>query len=122
MRYELCQSFALLPCRSEAWIWISKPVERRIKKFIRRRSVPTRALSVEGPTKNKLCRTIMVGSHLSQPMVNECGLPDPSPGNDGNDIGVPVCPCIVQKSDVLLSAEYITSCNGQSGYGNLLGT
>src|SRR5262249_9748304 len=71
---ELRQSFALLPRRSKPWIWISKPVESRIKKFIRRRSVPTAALSVEGPTKNQLCRTIMVSSHPSEPMVNECGL------------------------------------------------
>src|SRR5215469_7475159 len=116
MRYELCQSFALLPCRSEAWIWISKPVERRIKKFISRRSVPTRALSVEGPTKNKLCRTIMVSSHLSQPMVNERGLSDPSPGNDCNDIYILVCPRLIQEGDILFSTKNIASCNGQSCY------
>ena len=86
MRDELCQSFALLPRRSESWIWISKPSESRVKKFICGRSVPTAALSVEGPTKNKLCRTIMVSSHPSEPMVDQRGLADPSPGNDCNDI------------------------------------
>ena len=28
----------------------------------------------------------MVSSHSSKPMVDECGLSDPSPGNDGNYI------------------------------------
>src|SRR6516164_11576713 len=99
MRDHLREPLALLPCRSEAWICISKPVERRIKKFIRGRSVPTRALSVEGPTKNKLCRTIMVGSHLSEPMVNERGLSDSGPGDDGNNIYILVCPRIIQEGD-----------------------
>ena len=112
MRDELRQSFALLPRRSEPWIWISKPSESRIKKFICGRSVPTAALSVEGPTKNKLRRTIMVSSHPSEPMVDERGLPDASPGNDCNDIYMLVCPCIIQKSDILLSTKNITSCNG----------
>src|ERR1700758_3809836 len=118
VRDELCQSFALLPRRSEPWIWISKPVESRIKKFICGRSVPTGALSVEGPTKNELCRTIMVSSHPSEPMVDERGLSDPSPSNDCNDIDILVCPCTIQKSDVLLSTKKIASCNRQSGYGN----
>src|SRR5215469_9850654 len=34
MRDELRESLALLPRRSEPWIWISKPTEGRIKKFI----------------------------------------------------------------------------------------
>src|SRR5712664_168265 len=72
-----------------------------------------------GPTKNKLCRTIMLSSHPSEPMVNERGLPDPSPGNDCNDVDILVCPCTIQKSDILLSTKNIASCNGQSGYGNL---
>src|ERR1700757_748685 len=118
MRDELGQSFALLPGRSEAWIWIAKPVKSSIKKFIRGRSVPTAALSVEGPTKNKLCRTIMVSSHPSEPMVNERGLSDTSPTNDCNDVDILVCPCTIQKSDVLLSTKKIASCNRQSGYGN----
>src|ERR1700738_4420226 len=117
---ELRQSFALFPRRSETRIWICKPSESRIKKFIRGRTVPTGALSVEGPTKNKLCRTIMVSSHPSEPMVNERGLSDASPGNDCNEVDILVCPCTIQKSDILLSTKNIASCNGQSGYGNLL--
>src|SRR5215831_18515127 len=109
---ELRQSFALLPRRSKPWIWISKPVESRIKKFIRRRSVPTAALSVEGPTKNQLCRTIMVSSHPSEPMVNECGLSDTGPGNDCNDIDILVGPSAIQKSDILFSTKNITSGDG----------
>src|SRR5580704_13338603 len=46
---ELCESLSLLPRRSEPWIWIAKPTESRIKKFICRRSSPAGALSVEGP-------------------------------------------------------------------------
>src|ERR1700740_206624 len=116
MRDELRQSFALLPRRSEPWIWISKPSECGIKKFIRGRSLPTAALSVEGPTKNKLSRTIMVSSHPSEPMVNECGLSDPSPGNNCNDVDILVGPCNIQESYILLSTKNIASCNGQSGY------
>src|SRR5271157_4685634 len=101
MRDDLRQSFALLPRRSEPWIWISKPSESRIKKFICRRSLPTAALSVEGPTKNELRRTILFSSHSSEPMVNERGFPDPGPGNDRNDIYLLVCPGIIQKSDIL---------------------
>src|SRR5271166_666266 len=120
MRNELRQSFALLPSRSDPWIWISKPVESRIEKFVFRRSVPTGALSVEGPPKNKLRRAIMVSSHPPEPMVDERGLSDPSPGNDCNDVDILVCPCTTQKSDILLSTKNIASGNGQSGYGNLL--
>src|SRR6516225_3875459 len=102
MRDELRQSLAFLPRRSEPWIWISKPSERRIEKFICGRSLPACALSVERPAKNKLCRTIMVSSHPSEPMVNQRGLPDPSPGNDCNDVDILVGPCIIQESDILL--------------------
>src|SRR5271166_357234 len=116
MRDELCQSFAFLPRRSESWIAISKPSKSRIKKFICRRSIPTAALSVEGPAKNKLCGTILVSSHPSKPMVNECGLSDPSPGNNANDVNILVCPCTIQKSDILLSTKEIASCEGQSSY------
>src|ERR1700736_485330 len=112
---ELRQSLALLPCRSEPWIWISKPSESRVKKFICGRSLPTAALSVEGPAIDELRRTIMVNSHPSEPMVNESGLPDPSPCNDRNDIYILVCPCIIQESDILLSPKHIASGNGQSG-------
>src|SRR6266403_1324733 len=50
----------LLFCKcanTESWIWITKPSESGVDKFACRRSVPTSALSVEGPAKNKLCRT-----------------------------------------------------------------
>src|SRR5215831_9175067 len=122
MRDELRQSFTLLPCCSEAWIWISEPSERSVKKFICGRSTPTSTLPVEGPTKNKLCRTIMFSRHSSEPMVDERGLSDAGPGNDGNDVDILVCPCTVQKNDVFLSTKNIASGNGQSGYGNLLWT
>src|SRR5271166_4223628 len=115
MRDELRQSFALLPCRSEPWIWISKPSESRVKKFICRRSAPTAALSVKGPAKNELRRTIMFSSHPSEPMVDKCGLPDTRPGNDCHDIYILICPCGIQESDILLSTENIASCNRQSG-------
>src|SRR5271165_289174 len=107
MRDELRESLAFLPRRSKPWIWISKPSESSIKKFIRGRSLPTGALSIEGPTKNKLCRTIMVSSHPSEPMVHESGLPDTGPCNDRNDIYILVCPCIIQESDILLSTKNI---------------
>jgi hypothetical protein len=42
---ELRQSFALLPCRSDPWIWIAKPRESGINKFIRCQSLPSGALS-----------------------------------------------------------------------------
>src|ERR1700681_4201440 len=115
MRDELCQSFALLPRRSEPWIWISEPSERRVKKFICGRSAPTGALSVEGPTKNKLGRAIMATSHSSEPLVNESGLPDTGPSNDGKDIYILVCPRIISESDILLSAKTIAAGNGQPG-------
>ena len=83
---ELRQSFALLPGGSETRIRVSKPSKSRIKKFICGRSTPTSTLPVEGPTKNKLCRTIVFSSHSSEPMVDERGLSDPSPGNDCNDV------------------------------------
>src|SRR5580693_2534301 len=120
MRHELRQSLAFLPRRSKPWIWITKPSESRVNKFICGRSLPTAPLSVEGPTKKELCRTIMFRGHSSEPMVNERGLSDPSPGNDCNDIDILVCPCTIQKSDILLSTKNITSGNGQPGYGNLL--
>src|SRR5271166_1926976 len=62
----------------------------------------------------------MFSSHPSEPMVDDRRLSDPSPGNDGNDVDLLVYPCTIQKSDILLSTKNIASCNGQSGYGNLL--
>src|SRR6516165_5059261 len=117
---ELRQSFALLPRGSEPWIRISKPSKSRVKKFIRGQSLPAGALPVKGPAKNKLCRTIMLGSHSSEPMVDERGLSDAGPGNDCNDVDILVCPGTVQKNDVFVSTENIASSDGQSGYGNLL--
>src|ERR1700757_529592 len=111
MRDELGQSFALLPGRSEAWIWIAKPVKSSIKKFIRGQSVPTAALSVEGPTKNKLCRAIMVSSHPSEPMVNEGGLSHAGPSHDRHDIDLRARPGIIQESEILLSPKNFASCN-----------
>src|SRR5258707_9707138 len=109
---EFRQSFALLPCRSDPRIWIPKPSQSHVKKFICGRSAPTCALSVEGPAKNELRRTIMFSSHPPEPTVNERRLPDPCPGNNCNDVCIPVCPCTIQKSEILLSAKNITSCNG----------
>src|SRR6202035_362859 len=112
---QLRQSFAFLPPSSEPWIWVAKPSESRVKKFICGRSLPTAALSVEGPTINKLGRTIMVTSHPSEPMVNKCRLSATGPCNDRNDVYILVCPCIVQESEVLLSTKNIASGDRQSG-------
>src|ERR1700693_419239 len=119
MRDDLRQSFALLPWRSDSWIRIAKPSESRIQKFICGRSVPTGALSVEGPTKNAFRTAILFSSHSSEPMVDERGFSDPGPGNDCNDVDIVVCPCTIQESDILLSTKNVASGNGQSGYGNL---
>jgi hypothetical protein len=35
MRDELGQPFALLPSRSDSWIWIPKPTKSRVNEFIR---------------------------------------------------------------------------------------
>src|SRR5580692_8862526 len=103
MRDELRQSFALLPRRSDPWIWIAKPSESRIEKFICRRSVPAGALPIERPAKNQLRRTIMFSSHPSKPMVDQRRFSDPRPGNDCNDVGVLVCPCTIYKIYVLFA-------------------
>src|SRR5271165_3739304 len=117
---ELRESLALLPRRSDAGIGITKPSESGVKKFICGRSAPIGALSVEGPAKYELRRTITFSSHPSEPLVDERRLPDTRPGNDCNDIYLLLRPCIIQESDILLSTKNIASCNGQSGYGNLL--
>src|SRR5580698_2019230 len=101
MRDELRQPFALLPRRSEPWIWISEPCQSRVDKFIRGRSTSARTLPVDRPAKNELCRAILFSSHSPEPMVDQRGLSDPGPRNDGSDICIPVCPRIVQKSDLL---------------------
>src|SRR5260370_15687308 len=115
MGHQVRQSLALFARCSDAWIGIPKPSQSSVQEFVCSRSLPTAALSVKGPTKNKLCRTIMVSSHPSEPMVNESGLPDTGPCNDRNDIYILVCPCIIQESDILLSTKNIASGNGQSG-------
>src|SRR5271165_2644150 len=116
MRDELRQSFALLPRRSDPWIWIAKPSESSVKKFICGRSLPAAALPVEGPAKNELRRTIMFSSHPTEPMIHQRRLPNTSPGNDCHDIYLLVRPCIIQESKILFSTKNIASCNGQSGY------
>src|SRR5262249_61017720 len=120
MRDELRESLALLPRRSDPWIWISKPTESRIKKFIWGRSASTGALSVERPAKDELGGAILLSCHPSEPMVNERGFSNPRPGNDCNDVNILVCPRTIQESDILLSTKGIASGHGQSGYGNLL--
>src|SRR5215510_12430430 len=102
---ELRQSFALLPGGPKPRIWVAKPRESRIKKFIRRRSLSATALSVKGPAKDELRGAIVFCCHPSKPMVDQCGLPDTSPGNDGNHVDILVCPGAIQKSDILLSAK-----------------
>src|SRR5262245_2107704 len=116
MRDELGQSFALLPRPSEPRMWVATPRESGIKEVLCRRSRPAGALSIEGPTKNKLCRTISVSSHPPEPMVDEAGFPDTGPSNDCNDVYLPAHPRGLQKSDILIAAKNIASCNGQSGY------
>jgi hypothetical protein len=46
-------------------------------------------------------------------MVDERRLPDPSPGNDCNDVDIPFCPCTIQKSYILLPTKNIPSGNGR---------
>src|SRR6516225_8123063 len=54
-------------------------------------------------------------------MIDQRGLSDTGPGNDGHNVDIPVGPRVIQENDILLSTKKIASCNGQSGYGNLLG-
>jgi hypothetical protein len=44
-------------------------------------------------------------------MVDERRLPDTTPGYDGDDVDILVCPRTIQKSDILLSTKNIASCN-----------
>src|SRR6516165_4853116 len=121
MPNQFRQSFALLPGGSEPRIWIAKPLQSGIKKFIRGRSVAAGALSVERPAKYELRRTVF-SSHSSQPMVNERRFSDSAPGSNCNNVDLLVCPGIVQESDVLFTTKKITSCDRQSAYGNPLRT
>src|ERR1700726_3346621 len=120
MRDELRKSLAFLPGGTEPWIWIFKPSESRIKKFVCGGSLPTAPLSVKGPTKNELRRTIILSGDPAEPMVDQRGLADTGPGNNCHDIYLLICPGVVQESDVLLSPKNIASSNGQPSDGNLL--
>src|SRR5215831_4369108 len=62
----------------------------------------------------------MISCHPSEPVINKRGLPDTGPGNDGNHVDILVCPCMIQKSNILFSTKEIASSYGQSGHGNLL--
>src|SRR6516225_11125922 len=53
-------------------------------------------------------------------MVDQRRFSDSAPGSNCNNIDLLVCPCIVQERDVLFTTKKITSCDGQSGYGNLV--
>src|SRR6516164_4073322 len=112
MRYQLRQSFALLPRRSNPWIRIAKPGESNVKKFICGRRFPGGALSIERPAENEFSGTIVFSCHPTEPMIYQRGLPDTTPRNDGNDVYMFICPSIIQESDILLSTKKITSCNG----------
>src|SRR6516165_6851017 len=118
----MCDQFreplSLLPRCSEPGIWITKPIESSVKKFVRRRSLPAAALSVKGPAENQLRRTIIFSSHPSEPMVDERRLPDAGPCNDGHDIYIPVRPRCVEESDILLSTKDVAPRKWQSCYGN----
>src|SRR5262249_10739973 len=113
---EFHQSFAPLPCGSKPWIRVTKPTECGVDKFIRGRSTSARTFPIERPAKDQLRRTVMISSHPPEPMVNERRLSDTGPGNDCNDIDIPVGPCTIQEVDILLSAKNIASSNGQSSY------
>src|ERR1700744_5162533 len=112
---EFRQSFALLPRCSDPRIWITKPSQGSVKKFIGGRSAPTRALSVKGPAKNEFRRTIMFSSHPSEPMVDERRFSDAGPRNNCHHIYLLICPGVVQESKILLSTKHIASCDRQSG-------
>src|ERR1700730_3475224 len=112
MGHQLRQPLALFPRCSDAWIGVPKPSQSSVKEFVCGRRAPIRALSIEGPAKNELGRTIMFSSHPSEPMVEECRLPNPCPGNNCDDIYLWICPGSVQEGDILLSPKNIFSSNG----------
>src|ERR1700693_2026138 len=120
MDNELRPSFALLPVGSDSWIWITEPVKSRIKKLMGGRSFSAAALSIKGPTKDKLRRKILFSSHSPEPMVEERRLPQPHQGNNCNKVDMLVCPRTIQESDTLLSTKNVAARHGQSGNGNLL--
>src|SRR5215471_1442348 len=111
--YQLGQSFALSPWRSNPRVWIAKPGEGSLEKFICRRGTTAAPLPVKGPAKNKFCRTIMVGGHSPEPMVDERGLSNAGPGNNHDDIHAFVHPGSIQKSKILLPTKNTACRYGQ---------
>src|SRR5580704_18715464 len=107
MRDELRESLALLPRRSDPWIWIAKPSESSVQKFIRRRSAPARALPVEGPAKDQVRRTVLVGRQSPQPVVNQRGFAHAGPGHDADHVDLRIGPGRVQERQVLLTPKNI---------------
>src|SRR5690242_14056604 len=105
MRYQLSQSLALLPRCSDSWIWIAKPTESCVKKFIGARSVSARPLPVERPAKDELRRSITFSGHPSEPMVDQRGLSDTSPSNDCDYIDILVCPCCIQQGNIFIPTK-----------------
>src|ERR1700738_1984884 len=85
MRDELRESLALLPSRSEPWVGIVGPCQVCVQKLVSGRSARTGALSVEGPAKHELRRTVTFSCQSSEPMVDQRGLADARPGNDCNE-------------------------------------
>src|SRR6516162_2215349 len=112
---ELRQPFAFLPRRSDPRVRVTKPNQSGLKKFVCGRRLSVGALPVKRPAKNELRKTIVFSRHSSEPMVDEGGLSDPSPGNDGNQIDMLVRPGSIQKSNVLVSTKNTASGNRQSG-------
>src|SRR5215469_16020508 len=117
---ELCESLTFLPPRPQPWIWISKPSERSVQKFICRRSTPAGTLPVKGPAKNKLRRTILFSSHPSKPMVDQRRLSGTGPGNDSDYVHLWVRQGCIQECQVSFAPEKLFARHGQSGYRNAL--
>ena len=113
---ELRQSFPLFPDRPDPGVGITKPTESGLQELFCGRRLSTGTLAVKGPAKNELRRTIAFSSHALEPMIDECGFADTSPGNDSNNGYFLICPGSIQESDVFLSTEKAASSNGQSGY------
>ena len=99
-----------LPTRGSA---ISEPSREQ------RREIP---LQTKCPHCFPVCKTtsrkqaarvdsVQAAIRLSQ-WLTSVDLPYASPGNDCNHIYVLVCPCVIQKSQILLSPKQIASCNG----------
>src|ERR1700746_721908 len=106
---ELGQSFAFLPRRSYPWIWVFKPGESSVEKFVCRGRLPACTLSVEEPAENELRRTIVFSSHSPEPTVDKGGLPDTSPSDDANDVHVLVRQRTTQESHIFLCPKHTPS-------------